>query len=142
MKKVVLLFVMLLWLVSSAVGQSTIVVLVEGIEKIKGTMYIALCANEEQFVEKEKPIIGQIIPIQADMVRTEFNVPEGKYAIITFQDENSNGKLDKNIFGVPKERYGFSNNVFGPHGSKPAFSEALFDVGENVEKEVVILLRR
>ena len=29
----------------------------------------------------------------------------------SFVDSNGNKKLDKNFFGIPKEQYGFSNNV-------------------------------
>lgn len=34
-----------------------------------------------------------------------------------FHDENSDGRLNRNLLGVPLEQYGFSNNsrgVFGP----------------------------
>ena len=141
MRKIILLFIVLLSIVS-AMAQTTIKVKVAGIEKIKGTMYIALCANDSQFLEMDKPIIGQIIPINNQVVDAEFNVPAGTYAIIAFQDENNNGKLDKNLFGIPKERYGFSNNEFGPHGSKPEFKIAAFDIGNEGVTDVGIVLRR
>jgi uncharacterized protein (DUF2141 family) len=54
----------------------------------------------------------------------------GKYAIRYFHDENSNGKLDTNTFGIPKEGYGFSNNAKGSFGP-PAFEKWIFDLTEN-----------
>jgi uncharacterized protein (DUF2141 family) len=39
------------------------------------------------------------------------DVPYGDYGIAAFHDENSNGKMDKNLLGIPKETYGFSNNL-------------------------------
>lgn len=53
-------------------------------------------------------------------------IPNGIYAIALFCDENQNGKLDTNLFGIPKEAYGFSNNpkVFG----KPSFDDAKFEL--------------
>ncbi len=49
----------------------------------------------------------------------------GKIAIAVFQDLNGNGKLDKNIVGMPKEPYGFSLN-FRPTFRGPHFEEAAF----------------
>jgi Uncharacterized protein conserved in bacteria (DUF2141) len=40
-------------------------------------------------------------------------------------DENGNGVLDKNFFGVPVEGYGFSNDARGSMGP-PAFEKAAF----------------
>src|SRR5258708_2936742 len=45
------------------------------------------------------------------------NVAPGDYAISAFHDENSNGKLEKNFIGMPKEGVGASNDAkasFGP----------------------------
>jgi len=46
------------------------------------------------------------------MSYTSKDVPAGKYAIAAFQDENAEGKLSKNMFGVPKEPRGFSKNKY------------------------------
>jgi uncharacterized protein (DUF2141 family) len=37
----------------------------------------------------------------------------GRYAIIAFHDENDNGRLDENGWGVPTEGYAFSNDAQG-----------------------------
>lgn len=53
------------------------------------------------------------------------DLPFGTYAIKLFHDRNDNGTLDTNLFGVPTEPYGFSNNArrrFGP----PPFAAAKF----------------
>ena len=39
------------------------------------------------------------------------NVKPGNYAIAVFHDLNGNGKLDRNLIGLPSEPYGFSNDV-------------------------------
>jgi len=38
----------------------------------------------------------------------QFDAARGSYAIVAIHDENANGKLDKNVLGVPKEGYGAS----------------------------------
>jgi uncharacterized protein (DUF2141 family) len=34
----------------------------------------------------------------------------GEYAVAVIHDENDNGRLDRNVLGVPSEGYGVSNN--------------------------------
>jgi uncharacterized protein (DUF2141 family) len=50
------------------------------------------------------------------------DLPPGTYGVIVFHDENGNGRLDKNFWGVPTEPYGFSNNAVGTLGA-PSFAE-------------------
>jgi len=49
----------------------------------------------------------------------------GEYAIASFQDVNSDGVMDKNKIGIPKEPYAFSNN-YKPKTRGPKFSECRF----------------
>jgi uncharacterized protein (DUF2141 family) len=55
------------------------------------------------------------------------NLQPGDYAVVAIHDENKNHKLDRNIFGWPKEGFGFANN---PHVvlSAPPFKEAAVHV--------------
>jgi uncharacterized protein (DUF2141 family) len=53
-------------------------------------------------------------------------LPAGKYALVCYHDENSNGKFDETILGMPKEGYCFSNNV-KPTISAPNFNQCAFD---------------
>ena len=59
------------------------------------------------------------------------DLPPGRYAVAAYVDDNRNGMQDKNLLGVPKEKYGFSNDVRGTFGP-PDFAEAAFDIGGNV----------
>jgi uncharacterized protein (DUF2141 family) len=52
-------------------------------------------------------------------------VKPGTYAISVYHDENSNGKLDTNFLGIPKEGVGASNDAKG-HMGPPKFSDASF----------------
>ncbi len=70
-----------------------------------------------------KTIVHGGFPIVSDRADLAFHVPAGRYAVVVLHDENSNMKLDKNMFGIPKEGFGFSNNprVFF---SAPSFQSA------------------
>ena len=52
-------------------------------------------------------------------------LPAGTYAISLFQDENGNGKLDTAVFGIPTEKYGFSNDAQGVMGL-PSYDKCSF----------------
>jgi uncharacterized protein (DUF2141 family) len=53
-------------------------------------------------------------------------IAPGKYALVCYHDENSNGKFDESMLGMPEEGYSFSNNT-KPTLSAPGFDECGFD---------------
>jgi uncharacterized protein (DUF2141 family) len=65
------------------------------------------------------------------------SIPPGTYAIAILHDENNNQKMDKNILGLPKEGYGFSNNASAPFGP-PSFKKASFTHTSNGPTEIRI----
>ena len=67
-----------------------------------------------------------VIKIRNTAARCDFEaIPEGTYALAVIHDENSNGKLDTNLLGIPQEGYGFSNDATAWFGT-PSFSAASF----------------
>jgi uncharacterized protein (DUF2141 family) len=46
----------------------------------------------------------------------------GTYGLTLIDDENENGKIDKNLIGMPKEGFGFSN-FFMEKMKKPVFDD-------------------
>ena len=67
------------------------------------------------------------------------DLPEGEYAIAAFHDANSNGKMDTNMLGIPKEAYGASNDAKGTLGP-PKFEDARFEI--QGDTEITIKLRK
>lgn len=65
------------------------------------------------------------------------NLTAGTYAVAILHDENSDQKLNKNILGIPKEGFGFSNNVMGTFGP-PSFSKASFQHQQGQLTQVTI----
>ena len=57
------------------------------------------------------------------------DLPAGEYALVVYHDVNQNGKMDKNMMGIPTEDYAFSNNAMGNMGP-PNFDAAKFQVPE------------
>ena len=65
------------------------------------------------------------------------SVPPGSYAIAILHDENNNQKMDKNMLGIPKEGYGFSNNASAPFGP-PSYKKAKFTHTASKQTEIQI----
>jgi uncharacterized protein (DUF2141 family) len=98
-------------------GQATIILKITGLRSEKGQVKIAVFNSPEKWLG-EQPTYSSTIKVDGPSVTWRIDdVPYGDYGVAVFHDENSNGKMDKNILGMPLEPYGFSNNVrvtFGP----------------------------
>ncbi len=108
---------------------SKVEVTINGIENTKGNIEIGIYNSESTFPEYGKEFKGATIkPTDSKVVKYTFNdLPDGTYAIAAWHDENSNKELDKNLFGAPKEKYGFSKNKYGTFGP-PDFEIVSFKV--------------
>ncbi len=93
----------------------------------KGSIYLAVYDQSEKFLDEKEVRFQKIIPVSA-LGNIEITLPDltaGSYAISCFHDVNGNGKLDKNILGIPTDPYGFSNNT-RPTFRAPNWEEAKF----------------
>ncbi|MBS1555461.1 MAG: DUF2141 domain-containing protein [Bacteroidetes bacterium] len=109
-----------------------LVVRVENIKDDKGQIGVALYNTEVDFMKKQ--FAGKFAPAKKEGVEVVFeNLPAGEYAISIMHDSNANGKIDTNFMGIPKEGYGFSNNVMGSFGP-PSFEKAKFKLTDGVSQ--------
>jgi uncharacterized protein (DUF2141 family) len=138
----ILMFLATLFLSGFVCAQTgTIKIEIQGIESSKGIMQIGLYNSVDDFPDFEKSFKGASPkPNTSGVVYSFENIPAGSYAIALWQDENEDKELNKNMFGVPKESYGFSNNVFGTFGP-PDFEEASFIVEEGKTSMLKITLK-
>ena len=93
----------------------------------KGFVLVSLFKEGVGYPDKpEKAFRKAKLSITANNAAVIFNsLPAGSYAIAILHDENDDQKMNKNILGIPREGYGFSNNAtaaFGP----PRYSKASF----------------
>lgn len=113
---------------------------VSGIPSGDGKLLIGIYNKEEGFMDMTKTYRN--ITLDARKYQMQISIPDlpaGNYAIAVFHDANANGKLDKNMLGIPKEAYGFSNNARGSFGP-PSYKDCLFTVGTD-RKEISLKLR-
>jgi uncharacterized protein (DUF2141 family) len=111
-------------------GKHRLVVNVTGLNPLKGELYLSLHERPEYFHIADSAFMKTKIAVDKETETVIFEkVPDGRYALAVYLDENLNGKLDANEIGVPKEGYGFSNNPKAP--GRPKFEQAAFDVDRN-----------
>lgn len=104
-------------------------ILVTNIKSKNGRLLIGWYNSEKSYNEKNNPLYKKIVDVgkQSEVSVVFENVPPGKYAVSMFLDENGNNKMDTNFMGIPKEQYGFSNNVL-PATRAANFKEASFEI--------------
>lgn len=112
-------------------------VTVTGADNQKGQVAAALFNNATTFPSEF--MVGQRAPADAQVELVFKNLDPGRYALSAYHDENENQKLDRGMFGIPKERHGFSRDARGS-GGPPEFRDAVIEVKEG-DNRVQLQLR-
>jgi uncharacterized protein (DUF2141 family) len=93
-----------------------------------GKLYIGLFNRAKSFKNISETYRNMVLDINSSSLKVIFrNIPNGVYAISLFHDKNGNGVLDRNLFGIPIEGYGFSNNIH-PLFRGANFEESKFEL--------------
>jgi len=142
MRRIILILAIGLFLLpaSSAYAQGgSITVEVFGISEIEGQISIGLHKDEASFPNKGEVFMGAKVKVTGNTISYTFrDVPYGTYAVGLYHDSNSNGKLDRNLMGIPTEGYAFSNNRFGIFGKPPKFKAASFELKGNRTIQITV----
>jgi len=115
----------------SAPTRCTLRIQVDGLRNAKGKVGTVIFKSPDGWPEDTAKAFrhgpADISPSTLKATVIWENLPPGKYGVALIHDENGNRKLDRNLFGIPKEGFGFANN---PHVglSTPPFSAAITDV--------------
>ncbi len=111
-----------------------------GLRNDRGQVLCALYSSSLGFPKNsDKAAAHAKSEISHERAVCEFpGITPGTYAISVFHDENSNGKLDANLLGIPCEGVGASNNARG-HFGPPKFEAAAFQfAGGKLELKMTI----
>jgi uncharacterized protein (DUF2141 family) len=107
--------------------QNAVTVTISNLRSNKGHVLISLFKEGAGYPDSpEKAFRKEKLAITANKAQVIFSdLPAGNYAIAILHDENNDMKMNKTWVGLPKEGYGFSNNVMGTFGP-PSYSKAKF----------------
>lgn len=106
-----------------------------------GQVLVYLHNKAESFpIKGEKAIASKFIKIQNKTAKAVFNnITPGVYAISVIHDINSNGKIDRNFIGLPKEGFGFSGKSTKRHFGPPSFEKSSFKFNnENIALQIMM----
>ncbi|MDH6355933.1 uncharacterized protein (DUF2141 family) [Dysgonomonas sp. PH5-45] len=119
---------------SSLNAQNKLTVNVNGAEDdVKGRIFISVCNSPQSFMKMG--VYNKIVEVKATKTTISFDdVPNGEYAVMLFKDDNDNNTIDLGEYGIPTEKYGFSNNI-KPTGI-PTFDACKFEVNENTTIDI------
>ena len=83
---------------------STQTIVFHNLDKKEGKIYIAWYNKGEDFTKKDKIHLAKVVEARnTNTVKVAFeNILPGTYAIAAFFDQNGNGIMDTNFFGIPK----------------------------------------
>ena len=126
-----MMVIILIWGLFFGEDSATVTVNVTGIDRVAGTIRIGIYDSAQTFPKDGKQMKGVVKKVGGTSQAISFDLPPNKkYAFAVFHDVNGNNKLDKNMMGIPTEKYGFSNNARETF-SAPAFKDASVQFSEN-----------
>ncbi len=117
-------------------------IVITNLRNNKGHVLVSLYNGAEGYPDKPEKAIrkGRLI-VKDNSAWVKFTgLPAGKYAVAILHDENDDQKMNTNFFGLPKEGYGFSNNVMGTFGP-PSFTKASFSINTNIVTSISIKIK-
>ena len=118
---------------------ATLVIHVQNVSPKGGMLRLGLYDEARYPDDNADALASADVQAQAgETIVTLNNIRPGTYAIQTYQDINSNDKMDTSWFGIPQEPYGFSRDA-RPRLSKPRFSAVRFDVAPGMNEQTLHL---
>ena len=136
-----LLFLMPALFMRTMLSNGTLTVTILNFRNNLGQASVALYNREEAFPKSpDKAVKIVYAPIRDKKAVVVFeSLPPGEYAISVFHDENKNGKMDTNFFGIPKEGVGASNDARG-HLGPPHYKDAKFNFSGGIQSMSINLV--
>jgi uncharacterized protein (DUF2141 family) len=140
--KVFILPLLLIILTSYHPQDAGLKVTITNLRNNKGHVLISVFKNGVGYPDRPEKSFKRVkLSINNKTIVFDFTgLPTGNYAIAILHDENDDMKLNTNILGIPKEGFGFSNNVIGVFGP-PGYSKASFNYNANVAATITIKAR-
>jgi len=115
---------------------------ITGIRSDMGQIAIGVFKDNETFQKEDAFLDKQFVKkdISEGKMMVKFSLDPGIYGLSLLDDENSNGKMEYNFFGIPKEGFGFSD-YYHTGITKPKFDAFKFSIDKDQTKRITIRIR-
>ena len=128
-------FISVFGLLHPCYGQHTLTVVVSGASPSAGQALGSLFDSEETYLKAPSDEVIVEIDEQGQATLRFEELSAGTYAVSVIYDKNSDGELDTNFLGIPKELIAMSNNAKGRLGP-PNFEKTRFEVFADTTIEI------
>lgn len=120
---------------SLAANAQNVEVTIKGIKNNKGNMPLAVFKDHDSFMDNKavKLVRYSKAKVVNGTMTVTLDLEPGTYGLSVLDDENANNKMDKNMIGIPKEGFGFSN-YYHDKMSHPQFKDFKIVVTEQKQK--------
>jgi uncharacterized protein (DUF2141 family) len=116
----------------ASAGGAALRVRIRGLASSDGQIKIAIYRSAESYTTRRGSFHKALLPITDQQCEWDLQgLPAGEYAVMFYHDENGNEHLDKNLFGIPTESFGFSNDA-RPRLGPPPFEQVKFRIGDGL----------
>jgi uncharacterized protein (DUF2141 family) len=123
----------------AADNSATLTIRVEKVSPRGGDLRAALYDSKSYPDDDSEPVKDAVVPaVMPETVVTMTGLAPGTYAVKLFQDFNRNGKFDMSWFGIPLEKYGFSNDA-RPYFTEPDFERTKFKLSPGANTLIIHL---
>ncbi len=103
------------------ISAETLTIRIENAEPGNGVLKIGVYTDSDSYPNDDEVYTGSDAEVTDNVTVVVFSdLPKDTYAVAVYQDSNGNNKLDQ-VFGIPTEDYGFSNNTMIPGWKKNSF---------------------
>jgi len=142
MIRIILLHIFLFLECTPILYSQDVEVTITGIRSEKGQIAIGVFKDNETFQKEDAFLDKQYIKkdISDGKMTVKFNLEPGIYGLSLLDDENSNGKMEYNFLGIPKEGFGFSD-YYHTGITKPRFDAFKFGISNGQTKRITIRIR-
>lgn len=133
------LFISILAIQFSYSQTADLSITVTGFETVSGAINIGLFNKADDFPKEDREYRLVIFDVDSSEITYVFkDLPHGEYAIALYHDENRDDECNRNFIGIPKEGYGFSNNI-KPMFSAPSFDDTKFQLKEDKSISIALI---
>jgi len=140
-RKTYIQFIVLICLYPTLNAQN-VEVTITGIRSDEGRIDIGVFKDDASF-QKEDAFRSFKFPkkdIKDGMMTVKFNLEPGIYGLTLLDDENSNGKMEYNFIGIPKEGFGFSD-YYHTGITKPKLDAFKFTIEKDQVKKIIMRVK-
>src|SRR5262245_35633488 len=101
-----LLSLIVVWLHALPVGAAQLTIHLVGLRNTHGYVRLSLYNSTETFLKAAGRIARLKVQVQSNPMTVHFpDLAPGSYAVTVHHDEDGDGKLNRNLLGIPREGY-------------------------------------